>query len=113
MDCSSHICEFFSDLHIHQTPSMHDLIKIVVPKISAEWEDVAYALQFNIPTIESIVQRHNNNSKKCCKELFKIWLTTNLGVIPKIWATLLDKLKEVPELWAAVEEITRELFMQS
>ena len=82
---------------------------IVVPRINAEWEDVAYALRYDIPTVESIRYKHNYNPKRCCKELLEDWLKTNNGVGPKTWSTLLDKLKNIGELAAAREMIMKEL----
>ena len=88
---------------------MHNLNKIVVPKVSAEWEDIAYALQYDIATVEQISKKHNEDPKKCCKELFKNWLISNNGVKPKNWQTLLDKLKEIDDLYSITEDITKEL----
>ena len=88
---------------------MDDLISIVVPRINADWEDVAFALRYKIPAVKFIRSKHNNDPKKCCKELLTDWLTTNNGVGPKVWSTLLDKLKKVGELTAVREEIRKEL----
>ena len=88
-------------------PLMHDLNRIVVPRVSAEWEDVAYALQYDIPTVEKISVKHKENPTKCCKELFKNWLATDKGAKPKIWQTLLDKLKEIEELYGVTEDIIK------
>ena len=98
---------------LSQEPQMMDLNRYVVPKIAAEWEDVAYALRFKIPTVNSINQKNYSNPKKCCKELFKVWLSTDQGVSPKTWATLLNKLKQVEELTATVEYISQELLQES
>ena len=88
---------------------MHDLSTIVVPKVSAIWEDVAYALDYEIPTVMQIGNRHNENPTRCCKELFKDWLTTSNGATPKIWQTLLVKLKEIQVVDVPTEEITEKL----
>ena len=88
---------------------MDDLNQIVVPNICADWEDVAYALHYEIPIVKSIQCKHNNDPKKCCKELLTDWLRTNNGTGPKIWLTLLDKLKKVDELTATREKIIEEL----
>ena len=90
-------------------PLMHDLNRIVVPKVSAEWEDIAYALQYDIPTVQQISVKHRENPTKCCKELFKNWLSTCNGAKPKIWQTLLDKLKEIEELHGVTEHIIKVL----
>ena len=88
---------------------MHDLNRIVVAKVSAEWEDIAYALQYDIPAVEKINEKHSGIPTKCCKELFKNWLSTDNGAKPKIWETLLDKLKEIEELHKETEDIMETL----
>ena len=88
---------------------MRDLNKIVVPKVSAEWEDIAYELGYEISTVKQIRNKHKENPTKCCKELFEDWLTTNNGAKPKIWQTLLNKLKEVEELTSITEGIIEKL----
>ena len=88
---------------------MHDLNRIVVHKVSAAWEDIAYALQYDIPTVERISVKCQDNPTKCCKELFKNWLTTDDGAKPKIWQTLMDKLKEIEELVGVTEDIMKRL----
>ena len=87
---------------------MADIIKIVIPRIQAEWEDVAYALHYKIATVKAI-KANNDNSKKCCQKLFVDWLSTDHGVGPKTWSTLLEKLKDVEDLAAATNEIKNEL----
>ena len=90
-------------------PLMHDINRIVVPKVSAEWEDIAYALQYEIPTVKHIRNKHKENPKKCCKELFEDWLTTDNGAKPKIWQTLLDKCKEIEDLQSITDDIIKKL----
>ena len=87
---------------------MGELNKIVIPKIQAEWEDVAYALVYDIPTVNGIKEKYTANPRKCCKELFKDWLSTDHGARPKTWSTLLDKLHDIDELAAAYNEIMDE-----
>ena len=90
-------------------PKMCDLNKIVVSKVSPKWEDIAYELGYEIPKVDEISTKHKEDTKKCCKELFKDWLTTSNGVEPKIWQTLLDKLKEIEELHEITKDITKKL----
>ena len=91
---------------------MHDLNRIVVPKVSAQWEDIAYALQYDIPAVENINLKCNGNPTKCCKEMFKNWLATDNGAKPKIWQTLMDKLKEIEELCGVTEDIMEVLIQE-
>ena len=97
-------------------PQMEYLVKHVIPKVKACWEDVAYAaLKYEIQDVKAIRQKHQNNVKKCCQELFEDWLTTEHGIKPKTWSTLLCKLREVEDLSAAAKEIEmdlRQLFKQ-
>ena len=90
---------------------MWQLCKIVVPQIMPHWEDVAYiSLHYDMATVERIEASHKGDSKKCSKALLKDWLSTNNGVGPKTWETLLKQLKEVEELTASVEEIQKKIF---
>ena len=79
---------------------MFDLTKIVIPKVMNEWEYIAEALRYDLPTISTIKTRGNEDPKKCCRELLKDWLTTKNGAKagPKVWSTLLDALKEIDEI---------------
>ena len=88
---------------------MRDLNKIVVPKVAAEWKDVAFELEYEIFVVKQISGKHKEDPKKCCQELFMDWLETSNGVKPKIWQTLLDKLKEIEELHSITEDIIEKL----
>ena len=88
---------------------MADLLVIVIPLIQAEWEDVAYILRYEIPIVDAIIEQHNNNPFKCCREVLKDWLRSNRGVSPKTWSTLLNLIGKLPNLAAAKEEIISEL----
>ena len=91
-------------------PIMWQLNKIVVPVVVARWIDVAYnSLHYDIPEVEAIEAKHNNNPKECCRELFKDWLTTNNGITPKSWQTLVKQLEEVEDLAASVEKIKAQI----
>ena len=87
---------------------MADINKIVIPRIQAEWEQVAYALRYSIPKVKAI-KENNQNLKKCSLEFFVDWLSTDHGASPKTWSTLIEKLKEVEDLTAATNEIIDEL----
>ena len=88
---------------------MVDLNEIVVPRIMAEWDDVAYALGYEIHLVKYIEEKHNNNPKKCCKELLIDWLITDHGASPKVWSTLVARLKKVGDLVRAREQIVEEV----
>ena len=87
---------------------MWDLIKIVIPKIKADWRDCAYSLGYDIPTVIAI-EKDCTDSKQCCEKLFIDWLTTEHGVAPKTWCTLLQHIKEVASLFAAADDIKKQL----
>ena len=88
---------------------MADILKIVIPKIAAYWEDIAYALRYKIATVNFIREKHNGEPKACSCGLFIDWLSTNHGAKPKLWSVLLEKLREIEELKTAAEEIEKEL----
>ena len=90
---------------------MFDLTKIVICKIMAEWEYVAEAFRYDLAIIRTIKERGNGDPKKCCREFFQDWLSTKNGdrVGPKVWLTLLDRLKEVDEIAA---DITKDIIAE-
>ena len=88
---------------------MLDLLTFVIPKVAAEWEHLAYALQYKIPAVECIESNHGKDVRECCKALFKDWLTTNNGAKPKTWETLLNALKLIEKLTSVTQEITDKL----
>ena len=87
---------------------MWDLIKIVIPKVKAEWEYVAYSMEYDIATVKAI-KKDCRDDKECCKTLFEDWLYTDRGVAPKTWSTLLQKIRDVDSLAAAVDDIKSQL----
>ena len=91
-------------------PQMKFLIKYVIPKVEAYWENIAYVvLKYDIPAVSSIRQKHQNNVRGCCQQLFENWLTTANGIKPKTWSVLLTHLKEVDELTIVTEMIKERL----
>ena len=86
------------------------LVKHVIPKVEAYWKDIAYAvLNYDTPAVNSIRENHQSNVRGCCLELFEDWLTTEHGIKPKTWSTLLTHLKEVEELTVVTEVIKEKL----
>ena len=87
---------------------MGDLVTIVIPKIKAEWEEVAYALYFDSPEVSAIGLKCLWDPKKCCREVFIDWIERGRGISPKTWSELLNRLKKI-ELVKAAEDIFKEL----
>ena len=101
-----HYCGHESFNHFVE-PEMFQLYKIVVPKIMAHWEEVAYiSFHCDQPKVEAIEAKHKSDPKKCCQELIKHWMQTENS---KTWETLLKQLNEVDELTAIGEEILKQL----
>lgn len=75
---------------------MADLNIIVIPKIMDRWEDLAAGLRYDVYTINAIKQKEREDPKRCCKEFFRDWLTTNHGskAGPKVWSTLIDIIED-------------------
>ncbi|XP_065910853.1 uncharacterized protein [Dysidea avara] len=94
-----------------QEPKMKILNRIVIPKIRAEWESVAYSMDYDPYTV-SAIEKESRNLQDCCQKLFTNWLTTSNGPSPKTWKTLLECIEDVEELTAAVEikaELVKEI----
>ena len=95
-------------IKIFTEPDMWTLIKIVVPKIKAEWELVAFSMNYDLYTVKAIREDYQNE-KECCKRLFEDWLSSSRGVKPKTWNVLLGRIKHVPSLRMAAESIEKQL----
>jgi len=88
---------------------MKHLNQYVIPKIAADWKKVADSLEFDIHTIRIIEKKCQRDPLESCDEMMRDWLSTDVGIKPKIWSTLIAALKEVKQLTAAVEEIEQEI----
>ena len=76
----------------------------------AQWKDIAYiSLQYDVPKVRAIEEKHKSDPKKCCQELFEEWMCTYRTGDSKTWENLLTQLKQVEELTAVVEEISEKL----
>lgn len=88
---------------------MKQLLIIVVPRIAAKWEKVAHCLEFSIPSIKIIQRQGRDDPEECCYHLLEKWISTDQGVTPKNWTTLLSVLKQIKELTSVCNEIEKEL----
>ena len=96
------------ETYYNEKPDMCDLITIVIPKIQAEWEIVAYFLRYDVAAVEAF-KKDGHDSQQSCIKLFKDWLSSSRGVRPKTWLKLLERIKAIDSLKAASEEIETEL----
>ena len=87
---------------------MWELIDIVIPKIKAKWQDVAYRMRYEPYEVDAIAIE-SRDLKECCIKLLTNWLKTSHPPTPKTWQALLEHLKCIDELTAAMEQIEKEL----
>ena len=90
-------------------PTMKHLHQLVIPNIAAEWKTVADYLEFTLPLIKIIEEKCRDDPVKCCTELFRQWLSSDYGVGPKTWSTLIVALKEIKQLATVTKEIEHKL----
>ena len=84
------------------------LIKIVVPKVMAQWKYLAFCMTYKIEEVNAF-RKDSQDVKECCEKLFENWLTTGHNPVPKTYKTLLNHIKEVDTLTAVSVEIEKEL----
>ena len=83
--------------------------KIVIPHIASYWTEVADYLEYNIGVIKTIKEKCNNNPVKCCDEVLRNWLSTNNGVGPKTWSTLICTLMDIKDLEEMAKKIENQI----
>ena len=49
-------------------PQMFELTEIVIPKIKAEWESLAYCMRYTTQEVKGI-KKDSKDSAECCKNL--------------------------------------------
>jgi len=66
-------------------------------------------IYYDIPTIKLFAETGKGDPMKCCYELFSNWLTTDNGLAPKTWFTLIELFKEIDQLSGVAEHIEESL----
>ena len=73
---------------------MYELIKTVIPKMKAQWQTLAYAMEYNIGEVNAF-DKDGRDLEEHCEKLFTNWLTTGHGPTPKTYETLLKYIKKL------------------
>ena len=90
-------------------PDMKQLMDLVIPRVAADWRRLAFAPEFEISTVKIITLKGSDDPELCCEELLHDWLSTDHGIKPKNWTTLLAALKLIKQLTGATAEIEKGL----
>ena len=88
---------------------MSDLMTIAIPLLKAEWDNIAYILDIDDSTINSIKRSHPEDLKRCCREMLADWLKNDSEDAPKTWFTLLNTIAEDKDFTKATEDILKKL----
>ena len=90
-------------------PKMKYLNKFVIDRVAPDWKKVADSLEFDIQTIRLIEKKCANNPLDCCDELFRDWLSSDHGLKPKNWETLIIALKDIRKFTATAADIENDI----
>ena len=88
---------------------MHQVVKVVVPRIAGHWKAVAYNLHYDVTRVRIIQEQCRDDPEQCSCELFIYWLQSSDGLGPRSWETILSALKQAPNLKSVSESIEKEL----
>ena len=88
---------------------MRVLHEIVVPRIAADWSMVADYLGYEVEYKRMIEKKCHDDPMRCCVELLEDWLSSDRGVSPKTWSTLIKALRGIKSLTATTEKIIGDL----
>ena len=87
---------------------MWELTQIVIPKIKAEWESLAFCMRYTTQEVNGF-KRDSQDCGECCKILLDNWINTGHGPKPKTYQTLLKHIKKIYNLTAASEAVEEKL----
>ena len=87
---------------------MWELTEIVIPKIKAEWERLAFCMRYTPEEVKGF-KRDSQESGECCKNLLDNWISTGHGPKPKTYQTLLKHIKKINNLATASKAVEKEL----
>ena len=87
---------------------MFELTQIVIPKIKAEWETLAYCMRYTVEEVNGF-KRDSQDSSEYCKILLTNWISTGHGPNPKTYLTLLKCIKKIDKLTAVSKAVEEEL----
>lgn len=104
------ICIYIDDI-MTATPDVWLVVSIVIPKIKAKWDHVAFSMGYSISAVKSF-RRDAQNIEEACLNFLGDWLESNNGATPKTWGTLLDRVKAVDSLYAEAENIKTAIIMK-
>jgi len=90
-------------------PTMKQLHKLVIPKIVSNWQEIAGFLDYTGPTISAIHKSCNEDDWDCCVEMLRDWLSTENGCAPKVWHTLMERMRLSSRYHPIVNEIEKGL----
>jgi len=90
-------------------PTMKWMRKVFIPNVCHCWREVADYLDYSTAKKKEIEERQRGNPSKCCIELMEDWLTSDRGVAPKTWHTLVSVLKDISELSSVSHSIEQQL----
>ena len=88
---------------------MEILHKIVIYRIASKWSMVADFLEYSIEFKELISAQCKLDPLECCACLLQDWLSSERGVSPKSWCTLIGTLRKIKMLTATTEKIVNDL----
>ena len=98
-------------MHVHYHiagAQMWELTEIVIPKIKAEWEILAYSMRFTPEEVNGF-RKDSQDCGECCKNLLANWISTGHGPKPKSYQTLLKHIKKIDKLTTASVAVAEEL----
>jgi len=85
-----------------------ELRKFVIPRVKAEWENLAYCMRYKPEEVEAF-RRDSKDLEESCGRLLTDWLTTSHDPKPKTYKNLLKYIKKIDKLTAVSKQIEKDL----
>ena len=83
---------------------------IAIPLLKAQWDNIAYMLDIDDSTINSIKRSYPAEDLiRCCRDMLTHWLGNDSEDAPSTWFTLLNTIAENTDFTRTTENILKKL----
>ena len=78
---------------VNDSPTQHELISVLVPRLSIKWHVIGLGLGLSPQQLEKVQDNRPDDRDGCLKDVLMMWEDNATDDKPYTWATMLDVLR--------------------